>query len=1375
MLGLRPPVANLQLTISILLVIAQTQDIVFLSVFGSENMAQVIVGALYIFEIVIAVVVVSLIVGTDKIISVAAYHSEQEDTTWKEKFILILRPYILHPFVTSSDPPIPIRKHRKNKNELAAAWEMSEAEQQLANAGNLEQRSVWRTVLLDLFSNRVRSKPLTVIVIAIWMNQCLFMFPRMIGLVEEHFSPDVQGLFLSIGQMVVAFIIWFLCGVTLIGNNVFWSRWWLCLAAAKLSYTTTMCYVRFLGTTSVSGFEELTRLWMQLFLGIAGVIGLCICGKLLFTDRREMNFYQSEERAQQYTSDMMDCVPPNVDPKEHCSHNRKIYRNPDDFPQLLLVGSFASVPVILAVSFITMYVGVEALRHARIAQVYARGMHGDISRDEAIESLDYDYNREISPNEAGLSTLLHMVGSPELSNVAGEIWQKADTDDNGDLNEEEIFSFMDRMRATKAAIQCWAQGDPLLAGELLLSSLDRDHSGTLNSTEFSDEDMERVVQVSAPGQEVLLGTDLQEVRTASDADQDGALSMPEIGAYFTAVKERATEFRNIVQVAVVSLMRMVSQGVAHLWKQGLSVANWTTSFVAKDAKEKQELRVSAERIADNMIAVLSQSAKSAGQMLAALLASLHALGQRIPADVEEQWSKMPDLPVPSAWSLEGSVPAIPKLPSLNDALYAPSPAGAPAPIEAIPASPLPSPAAAPVPSSPTQYQTEAGAAPLKSFGNGDTAAKENQTSRPYGSLNPFGNGTVILTKQNQTSLTSGSLDPFGSGKPMVLLTKEIPKLEEESEAAKQWVTEQREAGDQWATAAEDGKPKVKSEVDSAAASAQSGTEYAVQQGNVWLTKLADLIEELLPKLRDMVTRAFAFLEALKDQAVEAPEQAAHDLLVRLDNNTDGRLDDEELGIRGALAMIHPDLAPRAQELMMLVDNSLAHKGNSGGDVADGALTEEELAELLRYTGALLLDYFGDLDGDGEATQEDLKILVQAAIERTFAAPEEESTLAAAAPAPAPASLLKSRGTLDRRAMPVSLIQSTSTLRRAMAISVFPLRKAPQALNLGLLQQRRNEPGYFDSLTSKLPDTSGWFDFNLNFDTSSMFDGAVSWMVHYDLNRMEAFLYISALVAFSFGIFVIVRPFFGFRRIFENMQSGKTMRFKGNTQIAEFEKRADFPTFFPGIVFSTVLSGMAVIFILVFLILNIITSADFYRFIWSLRKMLVWLGATVIIQLVIMRRLVLDYLCIKDGDIVRPRLFACVYAMFVIINFALGALASIARILCMLPFVFIQIHTLDDTVLREEFVGFDIGYTSFLTLTRMDYRLANPVHRSFIADIAPQASRRYGPKPSEKSRFEHQEAKRKTIRNKFWLALTLNRNPGLQALRKRPGEEEPTQP
>merc|ERR1719161_2134097 len=122
------------------------------------------------------------------------------------------------------------------------------------------------------------------------------------------------------------------------------------------------------------------------------------------------------------------------------------------------------------------------------------------------------------------------------------------------------------MRATKAAITSWRQGDPLLAGELLLTSLDRDHSGTLNTTEFSDEDMERVVEVSAPGQEVLVGSDLEELRAASDADGDGALSMPEVGAYFTAVKERATECRNIVQVAIVSLIRMVSEGVAQLWK-----------------------------------------------------------------------------------------------------------------------------------------------------------------------------------------------------------------------------------------------------------------------------------------------------------------------------------------------------------------------------------------------------------------------------------------------------------------------------------------------------------------------------------------------------------------------------------------------------------------------------------------------------------------------------------------------------------------------------------------------------------------------------------------------------------------------------------------
>jgi hypothetical protein len=427
------------------------------------------------------------------------------------------------------------------------------------------------------------------------------------------------------------------------------------------------------------------------------------------------------------------------------------------------------------------------------------------------------------------------------------------------------------------------------------------------------------------------------------------------------------------------------------------------------------------------------------------------------------------------------------------------------------------------------------------------------------------------------------------------------------------------------------------------------------------------------------------------------------------------------------------------------------------------LSEAEIASLLRYTGALLLDYFGDLDGDGEATQEDLKILVQAAIERAFQ--ESEAPAPAPAPASAPASAEEEATSLLQSRMRVA---TRSVARRVMSVSAFPLRKAPQPLNLQLLQQKNN--GYFDSLTASMPDSS-WFDFNLQLETANMFNGAVSWMTHYNLDRMEAYLYVSALFAFGFGLVVVARPFFGYRKIFENMQSGKKLKFKGHTHLDEFEKRVDFATFFPGIVFSSVLSGMAIIFILVFIILNVLTMREFYTFLWSMRKHLVWLGATVLIQLLIMRRVVLDYFCLKDGDIIRPRLFSCVYVMFVIINFALGALASLFRIICMLPFMFIQLHTLDDCILREEFVGFDIGYTSFLTLTRVDYRLANPVHRSFISAVMPEAHRLYGRESSEESRFTPEETKKKKFRNKMWLALTLNANPSLQAERKRPEESE----
>merc|ERR1719321_1504241 len=115
------------------------------------------------------------------------------------------------------------------------------------------------------------------------------------------------------------------------------------------------------------------------------------------------------------------------------------------------------------------------------------------------------------------------------------------------------------------------------------------------------------------------------------------------------------------------------------------------------------------------------------------------------------------------------------------------------------------------------------------------------------------------------------------------------------------------------------------------------------------------------------------------------------------------------------------------------------------------------------------------------------------------------------------------------------------------------------------------------------------------------------MTHFDLNRMEAYLYIAALSAFGFGLYIVARPFWGFRTIYESMQSGKKRRWKGHTHLEEFEKRVDFATFFPGIVFSTVLSGMAGIFLLVFLVLIVLTTPEFYTFLWILRKMLVWHG------------------------------------------------------------------------------------------------------------------------------------------------------------------------
>jgi hypothetical protein len=278
--------------------------------------------------------------------------------------------------------------------------------------------------------------------------------------------------------------------------------------------------------------------------------------------------------------------------------------------------------------------------------------------------------------------------------------------------------------------------------------------------------------------------------------------------------------------------------------------------------------------------------------------------------------------------------------------------------------------------------------------------------------------------------------------------------------------------------------------------------------------------------------------------------------------------------------------------------------------------------------------------------------------------------------------------------------------------------------------------------------------------SSTVKKLVNMFVHLNLDRIENALYFSAILAFFFGMFVVAMPFWGHNALYEKMLAGDTS-YKGSEAVDVIGGRVDYATTYPGTLFSTVLLGVVIVFFCVFTVLAVLCYPSLWLdYVWSMRFTLMW-AAIIMIFLNILKRILLDKVCVVDGEVVHPRLYACLYVILVIYGFALGLLSAISRLVMLLPFMFVKFHVLSTSMLDSSQVAFDGGYASFLSTVRMHFEMSNPIRRSFLGAMAPQAEQLYGEKSPDAPR---PQTRTQLTRNRFWTAYMISKNPELQSLR-----------
>jgi len=387
---------------------------------------------------------------------------------------------------------------------------------------------------------------------------------------------------------------------------------------------------------------------------------------------------------------------------------------------------------------------------------------------------------------------------------------------------------------------------------------------------------------------------------------------------------------------------------------------------------------------------------------------------------------------------------------------------------------------------------------------------------------------------------------------------------------------------------------------------------------------------------------------------------------------------------------------------------------------DGTVGEEQVALLLRFVQSLIRDHVGDVDGDGEVTKRDLLVTIQTATGQMGRDPG------------------------------ASLLQQTD----------------------GKVRQPDAVPSMFTPGVSQLGENSG-----MGSQVTAAMKGLVGFFASVNLSRIEACLYAAALLSMVFGLWIVGCTFAGYVRIFEMMQRGDS-NFEGSTHMKDFMRAPDKGTFFPGMLFSTVLFGILLSFVICFVLLVFCTSLDFWTWAWGYARIPVFsIACTFFLQYFLLRKFLLNWYCMHNREVVHPQMFACVWGMLTMVNFALGTILSLTRLVTIVPFAFMEYHRLDKTLLDEEWVPMDSGITSYLTTVALSYQNLNPVRSAFISTLLPDPHRLHGPVPSDVPQLKAAAPEglgggapryTKVRRNKWWLMKLLWMNPSLIPHRCRPG-------
>lgn len=192
---------------------------------------------------------------------------------------------------------------------------------------------------------------------------------------------------------------------------------------------------------------------------------------------------------------------------------------------------------------------------------------------------------------------------------------------------------------------------------------------------------------------------------------------------------------------------------------------------------------------------------------------------------------------------------------------------------------------------------------------------------------------------------------------------------------------------------------------------------------------------------------------------------------------------------------------------------------------------------------------------------------------------------------------------------------------------------------------------------------------------------------------------------------------GYRRLFSALMRAEPYQGRGLAEQCPGVFHAMWGTYFAGALIGNCMMAFAVVGCLVFGISLMLSLGQFWSLMWSARDWYILYGLLYVTRYCIFRWVIPRYVVTDEGAVQRRRVWALLFPTLMLLNFVVGATSGVLRFVVMLPFMLVDFFRVDKTFLPEHLVDWDWSFQPFVSLVTHAHSRLNPVMFAVVTELA----------------------------------------------------------